>query len=147
MTHLTMTQAEREAYLAPRASTFHCVRCDQDVTVEHSGMTTGYGLDKDNRPVCDACCAAWDKANMIASGKGWAYLTKDKAGKWVVSNWPGSMVYPVAVTWSGHSIAGSVRFVRFIGPDDAVWSGKQMGDYNTLCYCKRTKIDPANIRA
>jgi hypothetical protein len=144
MTHLNMTQAERDAYLAPRTSTFHCAKCGQDVTVEHSGITTGYGLDSDNRPVCYACCADQDRADMIATGRAVLYYESPL----YVTNWPGSLKFRAVAQWTGrHNIAGEVRFVRFIGPDDAVWSGKQMGDYNTLCYCKRTKIDPANIRA
>lgn len=136
--------------MTTKTSTFHCVRCDKDVTTEHYEFTTGYGLDKDGGKVCYACCADWDKADMIEHGKTMLYLTKNDAGKWIVTNWPASLVFPVAVTWTGkHNwyCVGEVRFVRFVGPDGAVWTGKQIGDYNEVCHCKRTKIDPRNIYA
>lgn len=113
-----------------------CARCG--ATCTPSGIATGYALTPNGKKICYTCCAEQDSAHMIDTGK--AVLYFDETAR-TVSNWPGSLKFTVVAMWHGrHNIAGKVTFVRFYGPDDAIWTGRQMGDWNQLCYCKRTKL-------
>ena len=83
---------------------------------------------------------------MTDNGRIALYLTKDGSG-YVISNWPGTLKFPAAIHWTRRHnwwSVSKVHYVRFIGPDFAVWSGKNLGDME-ICHCKRTKIDPSQI--
>ena len=135
----------------------HCADCGaQFIPTEH---TTGYGVSKDNKRICYACCGLRDRVDMIATGKAVLYLTLDegalhrghivnmgvdgamaKPGK--VSNWPGTLsftVQPGTVKRGRHNFAGNRYDVWFIGPDGANWHGVQYGDNTQLCHCTRIK--------
>lgn len=125
---------------------FTCHVCGE-TKVHVSKITTGYGIDADGHKVCFACCGKADAEMMRRDGRMTLYLTRIPGTfRFRVSNWPDSLSFPVSVAWGGkHNLGGRVTFVRFIGPDGAVWSGRQVGDNSQLCYCRRTKIDPARI--
>lgn len=106
-----------------------------------TGCGTGYGLDANMRRVCYACCAANDRAAMIETGKaGGLYLVK-RGNSWAVTNWPGSLSFPVwHVRKSWHNFAGrdGRRDCWFNGPDGHVWHFVSIGDMD-LGRARRTK--------
>jgi hypothetical protein len=112
---------------------------------EHLPITTGYGIDSNNKTHCYACIAELDKQWMIDNGNITLYLNEQKR---TVSNWPGSLTFHVKALWKGyHNFFRCEQvFARFIGPDGKVWSGKQVtSGYTQLINCKRTKISLKDI--
>lgn len=127
-----------------KTSTFYCTGHRSEVTVEHSDFTTGYGTNAKDEKFCFACCGKQDRADMLEDGRAILYLD-EKTRK--ITNWPNTLSFEVATMWTGdHNIAGKVTFARFIGPDGKVWSGKCVGYDTQIFHCKRTNIDPAQIR-
>lgn len=105
---------------------------------EHNDITTGYGVDKDGRKHCYACCAEKDKAYMREHGQIALYLSKT-SGKWVVCNWPGSLKFEnVYVRTGRHNIAGH-RYDTWFKFEGFWWHGVTYGDNTEVCHCKRTK--------
>lgn len=91
-----------------------------------------YGVDADGARHCYACCADRDSAAMTETGCASLYLVKD-GGRWRVSNWPGSLVFPAwgytksrGVTPRGATFP--IESARFHGPDGHVWSIVVRGD-------------------
>ncbi len=118
----------------------NCTTCGKSC-LSDSSFTTGVGYDVANNPYCYACCADRERAVMLATRRAVLYLADKK-----VTDWPGKLSFQVVVQWTGaHNFGGRVTFVRFIGPDGAVWSVRQVGDFSQLCAVKRTKIDPTKI--
>lgn len=67
------------------------------------------------------------------------YLTD---GDLTVSNWPGTLKFPVLYSRRGdHNMAGpdSRVDVWFRGPDGYVWHGTHIGHWNEIVHCRRTK--------
>ena len=104
----------------------------------HGPHTTGYGVDPETgHRYCYACCAENDRVQMQTEGRITLYLVPQD-GKWVVSNWPGSLAIPTFRVKTGkHNIAGTRTDVWFVF-DHAVWHGVNIGD-NDLLHCRRTK--------
>ena len=118
---------------------FICSKCKQEI-IHNSDFTTGYGVNENGEKVCFACCGEVDKAHMIEHGKDTLYLSK-KEDHYYVCNWPDTLSFPVKWMWKGrHNMASVAYFVRFIGPDNKIWSGKQIGDNTQICHVKRTKL-------
>lgn len=110
----------------------------------HESFTCGYGVDKDRKTFCYACCAENDKKAMVEDGRAALYLVSNKDHRsnveYYVTNWPGSLKFQVYHHRVGkHNIAGSRIDAWFKGPDGFVWHAKQYGTMSDVCYCKRTK--------
>lgn len=101
----------------------------------HGNITTGYGTTRDGRRECYDCCAARERAAMIATGRATLYLTGD-----AVTDWPGKLRFPVGHVRKGRHNMARVRYdFRFSGPDGATWSGVQYGDNTQIAHCRRVK--------
>lgn len=111
--------------------------CDCGHTAISNGFSTGYGTFN-GHTYCFECCGKHDKQRMIEDGRMVLYLSL-KDGKWTVSNWPGTLVFPCRVRKGSHNIAGSRYDVWFSGPDNTYWHGVQYGENTQLCHCKRNK--------
>lgn len=121
-----------------------CSKCNKPIPEPEKGScTTGYGEDDKGRPVCYPCCAADDRKHMIEHGRITLYLTSAADGKLTkhsVSNWPGSLKFPVYHLRTGdHNMTGKRYDAWFEGPDGHIWHGVQFGDMTQIIHCKRTK--------
>jgi hypothetical protein len=116
---------------------------------QHSNCSTGYGIEKDGRKICYACCAERDKAQMRENGEIILYLMREQSTPWendnlythYVTNWPNSLRIQCGVPKiSKHNIAGTRYDVwfRFEGQN---WHGVQYGENTQVCHCKRLKND------
>lgn len=131
---------------------------------EHSDITRGYGTMMDGTRHCYDCCAKMERDEMISTGRAMLYLVdetpRERAPRphsanynnlpWrdlAVTDWPGTLRYKVGGRrYSWHNFAGANGRVDFwfIRPDEngadvAVWHGYQIGNYNQIAHCKRTK--------
>lgn len=117
---------------------FVCADCGEE-KVHTDSLTTGYGIDREGRKVCYACCAKRDIADMTARGRAVLYLTV-REEKPVVTNWPGTLRIPVKSRRIGsHNLAGRREDVWFVGPDGCEWHGVCYGHNTQLCHCRRLK--------
>jgi hypothetical protein len=94
--------------------------------------------------ICYQCCAADDKRHMNETGRIMLYLDKARgsaiAGGYKVSNWPGSLSFPVSYVNVGRHNWARVRYdFRFSGPDGEPWRGTQYGDNTQIAHCTRVK--------
>lgn len=147
-------------------STIACAQCSKPITPEPGSCGTGYGIDRQDRKVCYACCAENDRAEMIATGRMGLYLTVPESAlkreEWnrvvgmqtnhpdiKVSNWPGSLAFKACARRIKGSAFGrpiSGYYAWFVGPDGYVWSGRNMGD-SQIIRAKRTRevwVKPVN---
>ena len=90
-------------------------------------LTTGYGIDKDGKRFCYACCADRDRAEMVRTGKAMLYLSGN-----TVSNWPGSLKFVASYVkkskgW-GFGREYPIETGYFTGPDGKPWSIHVRGD-------------------
>jgi hypothetical protein len=116
-----------------------CFTCGNDIAQPTGKFTTGYGVDKDNNKICYACCANQDLEYMRQHGKNTLYLTKNKDGKHEVTNYPGSLRFPVwHIKESWHNIAGK-RYDAWFGFEGYYWHAVQYGDNTQIAHCKKTK--------
>lgn len=122
-------------------TTHTCSVCGE--TKSHTGIGTGYGVNKSGAKVCYECCGARDRADMVETGRATLYLTTTAEtstyGRAKVSNWPGSLEFYGRYSVGRHNTARKRYDVAFIGPDGFWWSGTQFGDNTQICRCKRTK--------
>jgi hypothetical protein len=110
---------------------FYCDRGQHAVTATVAAygnglpLFTGYGVDRETgAKACHECCAVADREAMTQTGRATMYLTKDG-----VTNWPGSLRFPVRQMRVGRHNIARVRYdFRFTGPDGAEWAGVQYGD-------------------
>lgn len=101
---------------------------------------TGYGVWTDGLTYCYDCCAKNERQAMIDTGKATLYHVKRDDGKWAVTDWPGRLSFPVlGQKKSWHNIGRKRVDLWFVGPDDHIWHGYQIGDWNQIAHCKRTK--------
>lgn len=108
----------------------------------HGSHTTGYGVDKDGKKHCYACCAKRDRQDMIATGKACLYLVHTSANQPQarITNWPGSLEFrPYHVKTGRHNMAGKRYDAWFTGPDGKPWHGVTYGDMTQICHCRRVK--------
>jgi hypothetical protein len=123
-------------------STVVCEKCKTVITVNHNSPA-GYGVDNTGKKFCYQCCADLDRSELESNDKWTGYLSKEASG-WYVTNWTG-LLKMKAITWTGrHNIARKVTFFRFVAPDGSIWTGRQMGEYNQIAHCKRTKLASIN---
>jgi hypothetical protein len=129
--------------ITPRKSTFKCQSCHRELPVNKSGGT-GYAI-RGGKKICYECAGKKEMkeiSNKAPGGKHVFYLSK-KDGKWIVSNWPGSYVYPVHSMKKGyHNIAGERVDVWFKDHNGHEWHGVQIGD-NQILRATKLKKKPA----
>lgn len=103
----------------------------------HSDITRGYGTNADGATLCYDCCLEQDKAIMRQTGKYTLYLVI-RDGRYIVSNWPGTLEFPATGKKSWHNFAGTRTDVwfRFEGQ---LWHGYSIGNFTQICHCKKTK--------
>jgi hypothetical protein len=114
-----------------------CAGCGEEI-VPPSTSIPGYGIDKDGKKFCFACCGEKDRLEMEGADRFTLYLTKDAEG-YAVSNWPGTMKFRARVHTGKHNFAGVVYFARFTDHTGAEWSGTTVGDMTQICHCRRLK--------
>jgi hypothetical protein len=74
---------------------------------------------------------------MLKDGRTVLYLDTVKRQ---LTNWPGSLVFPVHHIRTGaHNIARRRYDAWFRGPDGQTWHAIQYGDMTQLAHCRRTK--------
>ena len=100
----------------------------------HSDSMAGYGEKVDGTRHCYECCAKYDEEDMEKSGRAVLYYTGKE-----VTNWPGSLRFPVYYSRQGrHNIAG-IRFDFWFIAFGHIWHGIQYGSQTQIAHCKRTK--------
>lgn len=104
----------------------------------HSEHTTGTAHTHDNKVICWDCAAMGDLGRMLKDGNSRRlplYLHGDN-----VSNWPGTLSFPVMGQRKGYHNIGRTRTdIWFVGPDAHIWHGVSIGEYTEIVHCKRTR--------
>lgn len=105
----------------------------------HGSHVTGYGVDMEGKTACYDCCAKQERQMMIETGKATLYYTREGDG-WFVVDWPGHLRFKATGNRQSRHNWGRIRSdFWFVGPDGFIWHGYQIGDWNQLAHCKRTK--------
>lgn len=116
-----------------------CADCDQEIWT--GGRSAGYGLFWDageRRTICPDCCAVRERQQMDETGKAILYLCRNTDGQWRVTNYLGTLVYPVQTFRKGrHNVAGTRYDVWFRDHAGRIWHGVQYGEWTELTHCKR----------
>ena len=76
---------------------------------------------------------------MVETGKATLYLDRTRSE---VTDWPGMLrFHAMGFSASWHNMAGKNGRVDFYfrGPDGFVWHGYQIGNFNEIAHCRRTK--------
>lgn len=127
---------------------------------------TGYAYlnssDQDRRKICYECAADFDRKTMDETGEITLHLDglislrlaelprtgkRNLKVKISVSNWCGSLSYPVDLVRVGNGgIAKVRRDIYFTDHKGANWHGVQFGNESQLVYCKRLKGDIPNAK-
>lgn len=107
----------------------------EPTTTRGNGYAIVPGLEGAEHKICYRCAADREANQMVATGRGVLYIA-DKG----ITNWTGALRFERFVARSGTHAFGPALYVRFIGPDNKVWSGKHIGAGNDLLHCKRTKL-------
>lgn len=108
---------------------------------------TGYGRNRDGLRLCYECMAVVERLSMIKTGKACLYLCGigepfglETPGPEELTNWPGSLTFPIERWRKGRHNLGGVRYdVWFTGPDGAPWWGTCYGENTQLTHCRRIK--------
>lgn len=129
-------------------SKFICHQCKAEKekgTTESVDSGAGYGIDKDGKKICYACCAVNDKKSMRETGKVKLYL-ENKASIFAVTNWPGTL----RIVCNGHRIGGhnmaGKRYDVWFTFEGTKWHGVTYGIMTQICHCKRLKVSPKSDR-
>lgn len=142
MTNLTSGPAKDTPHV--EGVTFTCSVCGETKPVQTSGGT-GYGRDKQDRLGCYQCCGVQDKARMLRDGKTTMYLTYSVSPgtfnvlSGQVSNWPGTLKFPVHVVHRSHHNLARYRYDFWFTCEGQTWHGYQVGDNTQIAHCRRTK--------
>lgn len=139
-------------------TTFICHDCRQERPVTFDGGT-GYGLDESGNQVCYECCGVRDRQYMETHDRILLYLVKrpdaplrtERMGSkvweylhpadWEVTNWPGTLRFPVVdITKGRHNLAGVRYNVYFNDHLGRPWYGVQYGDMTQVVHCRRVKV-------
>ena len=129
-----------------------CSICKAVCTPTHGGCTSGYGINRQGRKVCFACCAKVDLKAMQETGndsKVILYLDMTK-GTLTVGNWPGTLTFPVLRQKISRNNWGAKRTdVWFRVPTgkgyDSLWHGVQVGEWSQVVRCRRNKMRQAIV--
>lgn len=105
---------------------------------EHGEHTTGTAHMNDGHVICWDCAGMRDLGRMLLDGNSRSLPLYLHNGK--VSNWPGTLTFPIMGQRKGsHNIGGTRTDVWFVGPDAHVWHGVSIGEYTEIVHCKRTR--------
>lgn len=110
----------------------------------HADFTTGYGVDRDGKKICYACCAENDRKQMRETGRATLYLTSEPnegnlSADHFVSNWPGSLKFRAHYYKVGrHNMTGR-RYDVWFTFENQPWHGVQYGDNTQVVHCNRIK--------
>ena len=119
----------------------HCAQCGNECIP--TGCTTGYGTDNSGRKICFACCGKNDLRTLQKTGdsKGLPlYLAKSQQGYLKVTNWPGTLTFPVTFSRLSKTNMDLKRTdVWFVVADHELWHGVHIGHNTDIVHCKRTK--------
>lgn len=108
--------------------------CDCGHIAVSDGISTGYGIDKDGKKMCYACCAEYDKETLRETGK----LTGYYSGG-VFSNWPGSLkITPYYSRTSKHNWGG-IRTDYWLKFEGYNYHGVQIGKNSEVSTIRRIK--------
>jgi len=140
---------------------FHCDMCGRNLPTGGNGCGTGYGKDHETGDViCYRCCGVMDRDAMAECKPGdrfTLYLTFELhkpgrrlhpspgrpcwiVGKGKVTNWPGSLSFPVRQIKKGcHNMAGVRYDTWFKDHTGAWWWGVQYGDWTQIIHCTKLK--------
>jgi hypothetical protein len=125
-----------------RAMTAEILECGHPATPQAPGsITTGYGTDANGARHCFACCAENDRREMVETGRAVLYLTGNPEKGWTVTNWPGTLRFPVHHTRTsrcGGGFGAQRTDAWFTGPDGKCWHAINRGDMD-LARCRRIK--------
>ena len=102
-----------------------CDRCGHEYGPPVGSVGTGFGI-LDGKNICYPCCGELDLESMKTLDRTVLYL-KEKDGKWLATNWPGTLELPARVVKMpkrrifGHIVQLHNAWVT--GPDGYVWFG------------------------
>ncbi len=115
--------------------------CDCGHLATPTTVSPGYGRTADGKTICFACCAENDKKQLLETGKLSGYISKNDAGQWRFTNWPGSLSIPVhSFRFSWHNFAGkNGRMDFWFRFEGANYHGVQIGNNNQIARVKRLK--------
>lgn len=123
--------------------TFKCVDCHEALPVKENGGT-GYAerrkADEHGLAgkVCYECCGKSDRRDLETKDRAVLYLNK-KDGRWVVSNWPGTLVFSARVRKGSHNWAKTRLDCWFEDHTGRTWWGVSYGEYTELAHCRKLK--------
>lgn len=116
----------------------NCDRCGAEIVQKYT-WTPDYGVTPTGEKICYACCAADDEKYMQEHDRTYLYLTQ-KEGRWIVQNWPGSLMFKTGTPKKGrHNIAGVRYDVWFRDNHGNYWWGVQYGDFTEIVHCRKVK--------
>ena len=99
-----------------------------------------HGTAPDGSTYCYACCALRDVEQMTRDGRTMLYLCKNDTGKYGLTNWPGSLRFPVRHVRKGkHNIAGSRYDAWFCDSAGREWHAVQYGEWTQVAHCRRLR--------
>ena len=130
--------------LVEQDKTFVCKCCEREFLEFLPGeLTSNYGVDDQGNYSCLECCADHDVEYMFEHRKWVGYFVEEKKSnysKFYVTNWPGTLKFPVTrVKDSWHNFGITRTDFWFNGPDGHVWHGYNIGSRTQIAHCKRTK--------
>lgn len=121
--------------------TFKCSHCYLTKEVNKSGGT-GYGIDtKTDEKICYDCIGKHDLADLTNATPGQKftfYLSKNSAGQWEVTNWPGTFRQPVTVRKGNHNIARNRYDTSFVVANKR-FHGVTFGDWTQIHHVRAVK--------
>ena len=126
--------------------TFTCGACER--RIKHTvDVAKGTGFTKvvmsgyaDELAMCYVCSGKIEARNMVANGLGELYLVQkvrafvhSSAIGWYVTNWPGTLVFPVTRI---HRMPDNSLHFWFMGPEGYEWGGARKNE--EMCDVMRT---------
>ena len=124
-------------------------------TATPTSCTPGYGTDALTKErFCHPCAGLRDAATLRSENTWTGYLVattyaNGQAGRYVVSNWPGSLTLPTAEIHRNRRGGGfgSERIDVWFQFEGALWHGINRGDNNTILRCRRIKTNATRKKA
>lgn len=115
--------------------------CDCGHLATPTAISPGYGRTADGKTICFACCGENDKKQLLEIGKLSGYISKNDAGQWEFTNWPGSLrVLVTNYQFSDHNFAGKKSRMDFwFYFRNYKFHGVQIGNNNQIARVKRVK--------
>lgn len=116
--------------------------CDCGHWATSNGITTGYGVSKEGKLSCFACCGEEDKTTLRETGILNGYLSKDE-GRHYFSNWPGTLKLRVQhISKSRHNFAGKDGRTDFwLYFEGNQYHGVQIGHNHQCATIRRNKVE------